>query len=85
MDDFTKVVILENESEAQFMASILEERGVPHRIRSYYDSSFDGLFQSQKGWGMISAPDAFHGEILDIISTLRHEPFDQGEMEDETE
>ena len=85
MDDFTKVVILENESEAQIMESILDERGIPHRIRSYYDSSFDGLFQNQKGWGIISAPDAFHEEILDIITNLREEPFDLKNMEDETE
>ena len=85
MDHFTKVVVLENESEAQFMESILDERGIPHRIRSYYDSSFDGLFQNQKGWGIISAPDSFHDEIMDIISALRKEPFNLEEMEDETE
>ena len=85
MDDFTKVVTLENESEARFMETILDERGIPYRIRSYYDSSFDGLFQNQKGWGIISAPDSFHDEILEIISDLRKEPFYAERMEEEAE
>lgn len=71
MEDFTKAAVLEDESEALLLESILIERDIPHLIRSYYDTSFDGLFQSQKGWGYVSAPLSHHGEIVDILQDLR--------------
>ncbi|MFO7737210.1 MAG: hypothetical protein R6V46_01930 [Desulfatiglandaceae bacterium] len=73
MEEFTKVSILENDIEAQLVESILTERGIPHRMRSYHDTAYDGLYQSQKGWGYVSAPKTFHGAVMDIISDLRRE------------
>ena len=71
MEDYTKVTVLENEIEAQLLDSVLTERDIPHRMRSYHDTAYDGLFQTQKGWGVVSAPSAFHQEILEILSDLR--------------
>jgi len=71
MDDYTKVALIDNEFEAQLLDSILEERGVPHLLRSYHDTAFDGLFQAQKGWGYVSAPARHHSEILKIIEDIR--------------
>lgn len=71
MGSYQKVINLENEDEARLLGSILEERAVPHLIRSYYDTAFDGLYQSQKGWGIVSAPESYHQEIREIISDLR--------------
>ena len=48
-EDFRKIVILENEIEAGLMDSILTERGIPHRLKSYHDTAYDGIFQVQKG------------------------------------
>ena len=70
-EDYVKTAILENENEARLLESILKDRGVPHLLRSYHDTAFDGLFQSQKGWGSISAPESYQEEILEIISDLR--------------
>jgi hypothetical protein len=71
MEDFKKVAMLENPFEAQLLASILSERGIPHRLRSYHDTAFDGLFQTQKGWGYISAFEKDHSEIKQILEDLR--------------
>ena len=71
MEDFEKVVNLENEDEARLLDSILNERDIPHLMRSYHDTAFDGLYQSQKGWGSVSAPLTYHTEIREIISDLR--------------
>ena len=60
MEEFTKVKILENEIEARLVDSILTERKIPHGMRSYHDTAYDGLYQSQKGWGYISAPKIYH-------------------------
>jgi hypothetical protein len=73
MDDYTKVTLLDNEFEAQLLDSVLTERGVPHLIRSYHDTAFDGLFQVQKGWGQVNAPPAYHKEILEIIDDIRND------------
>ena len=73
MEEYKKVATLENEIESQLLDSILNERNIPHLITSYYDTAYDGLYQTQKGWGYISAPEAYVKEIQEIISYLRKE------------
>lgn len=70
-EPYIRVDVLDDEIEAGLVAAILEERGVPHLIRSYHDTAYDGLFQTQKGWGLISAPAAFHQEILQVMEDVR--------------
>ena len=70
-EDYTKIATLENDIEAGLLESILTERDIPYRMISYHDTAFDGLFQTQKGWGYVSAPEAFHEEIEEILSDLR--------------
>ncbi len=73
MEDYIKVVTLDNEIEAGLLESILSERGIPHRMRSYHDTAYDGLFQTQKGWGCINAPESYREEIKEILSDVRKE------------
>jgi hypothetical protein len=73
MEDYIKVTILENEIEAQLLDSILTERNIPHIMRSYHDTAYDGLYQAQKGWGYVGAPKRYRKEIMGIISELRRE------------
>jgi len=70
MDGYEKIVVLDNEIEAQLMDSILTERNIPHRMRSYHDSAYDGIFQAQKGWGHIEAPLSYKEEIIAIQADL---------------
>jgi len=71
MKNYVKAAILENDIEARLLDSVLTEREIPHLMRSYYDTAFDGLYQSQKGWGYVSAPESYEEEIREIISELR--------------
>ena len=71
MENYKKVVTLDNHFEAQLLESILSERDIPHLMRSYHDTAFDGLFQTQKGWGYVSAPQEYLDEIMEILSDLR--------------
>ena len=73
MADYVKVSVLDNEIEAQLLDSILEERDIPHLMVSYHDTAYDGLFQTQKGWGHVSAPAPFKQEILEILDEVRKE------------
>ena len=61
MDDYSKIATLDNDIEAQLLDSILMERQIPHLMRSYHDTAYDGLYQTQKGWGIVSAPEAPSG------------------------
>ena len=74
MQEFKKILILENEIEAQLLDSILNEREIPHRIRSYHDSAYDGIYQTQKGWGRVDAPLEYKEEILSIYQDLPLQP-----------
>ncbi len=74
MEEFKKILTLENEIEARLLDSVLNERNIPHRIRSYYDSAYDGIFQTQKGWGAVLAPPQYQEEIELIYRDL---PFEQ--------
>jgi len=71
VENYIKIAILDNQFEAQMLESILKERGIPHLLKSYYDTAFDGLYQTQKGWGHISSPDQYSKEIKDILSDLK--------------
>lgn len=71
MGAYIKIAILDNEVEARLVDSVLSERAIPHLIRSYHDTAFDGLYQTQKGWGELRAPEAWKEEIMEIISDIR--------------
>jgi len=73
MADYVKVSVLDNEIEAQLLDSILDERDIPHLMVSYHDTAYDGLFQTQKGWGHVSSPAPFKHEILEILNEVRKE------------
>lgn len=70
MTKTTKILTLGNEIEAKLLSDILSERNIPHVIRSYYDSAYDGLFQAQSGWGHIEAPEEFRNQILIIYQDM---------------
>ena len=71
MNDFIKIATLDNGIEAQVLDSILNEREVPHQMRSYYDTAYNGIYQAHKGWGYVSAPESYRNEILEIIADLK--------------
>ncbi len=68
---FIRVSALENIIEAQVVESVLKEQEIPHRIRSFHDTAYDGLFQLQKGWGEIYAPPDKKKAIEDILDDIR--------------
>ncbi len=77
--EFINIAILENVIEAQLIASILDERNLPYRIRSFHDTAYDGLFQFQMGWGVLCSPLSNKGEILEILNDVRSKIFDNQE------
>ncbi len=70
MERFKKVLILDNEIQARLLDSILSEREIPHVMKSYHDSAYDGLFQAHRGWGHVEAPEEYAEEIKTIYKDL---------------
>jgi len=69
--EFIDIAILDNIIEAQLVESILNEQNIPHFIRSFHDTAYDGLFQVQMGWGKLCAPFSYKQEIIEILNDVR--------------
>jgi len=70
MEKLDKILVLNNEIEAKLLEEILQEKNIPHVFRSYHDSAYDGLWQTQSCWGHIEAPASYKEEILEIYSKM---------------
>jgi hypothetical protein len=81
---FIKIAVLENAIEAQLLSSVLDQYEIPHRLRSYHDTAYDGLFQLQKGWGEIYGPDNVQQQVLDALAELRSQAVDLSDTEPES-
>ena len=68
---YQRIAILENLIEAQLLSAALDDQGIGHRIRSYHDTAYDGLFQFQKGWGDIQASETDGPEVLRALADIR--------------
>ncbi len=66
------VIHFTNEIEAQILGDILNDEKIPYRIRSFHDSAYDGIFQMQKGWGQLEAPESYRNRINDLAEKVLH-------------
>jgi hypothetical protein len=85
MERFEKIALIEHEVEANCLREELNHRGIPHGMRSYYDSAYDGLFQFSAGWGHVEAPADRKDEILKILRTIRQDAAGQRNEADQQE
>jgi hypothetical protein len=81
---FIKIAVLENAIEAQLLSSVLTQYEIPHRLRSYHDTAYDGLFQLQKGWGEIYGSHEFKQQVIDALAELRSQAVDLSDTGPET-
>jgi hypothetical protein len=65
-----KILSFSNEFEAMLLDGLLTEKNIPHIIRSYHDSVYDGLWQTQTSWGHLEAPEEYADEILEIFNKM---------------
>lgn len=70
LDNFKKILILNNEFEASIMKEVLTERNIPHHIQSYHSIAYDGIFQFSQGWGHLEADPVYEKEILEIYQKV---------------
>ena len=70
-DKLIKITVVDNPVEAALFKSTFEDADIPFIIKENYDSAYDGIFESAKGWGEIYSPEKYKDEILKIIEDLR--------------
>jgi hypothetical protein len=70
MEVTVKILVFNNAIEAQLLDEILNEKEIPHIIKSYHDSAYDGLWQTQSAWGQIDAPEKYREEIVQIYTEM---------------
>ena len=69
-----KIAVLDNQVEARLLEGILNDHGIPHVLRSYHDSAYDGLFQTELGWGHIEAQAEYRERIEEVLADIRAAP-----------
>jgi hypothetical protein len=58
-----KILSLSSEFEAIRIKEILDIHEIPHMIRTFHDSVYDGIFQNQYGWGALEADETDEARI----------------------
>jgi hypothetical protein len=83
---FTKIAVLQDESEAERLHIELEREEIPHVMVSYEDPAFAGIFQTAKGWGHIEANEENKDAILSTLEDIRKiEPLASDELPDSSQ
>jgi hypothetical protein len=68
-----KIIELGNEIEARLLSEVLTDRNIPHILRSYHDSAYDGLWQTSTAWGFLESEDQFKEEIKALYAEISKE------------
>jgi hypothetical protein len=70
METLERIAILDDEIQSQLLEAVLSDLEIPHVLRTYHDSAYDGLFQTQKGWGVVMAPPEHREAILAVLADM---------------
>jgi hypothetical protein len=73
MDEFEKILDLNNEFEAERLEEILKDKNIPFGIVPVSDSAFGAIEILENGWGYLEAPSRFKDEILEIYAEISGE------------
>jgi len=70
MTKIVRILVFNNEIEANLLKEILTDKNIPHIVRSFHDSVYDGIYQINAGWGILEGPEEFRDEILKIYDEM---------------
>ena len=73
MDQFERILDLNNEFEAELLEEILKDKNIPYGIIPVSDSAFGSIEILENGWGYVEAPARFKDEILEIYAEITGE------------
>jgi hypothetical protein len=70
MKTTVRILVFNSEVEARLLSGLLEQKGIPHMLRSYHDSAYNGMWQTQTCWGFLEADEENREEILQIYREM---------------
>lgn len=73
MEQFEKILDLNNEFEAERLEEVLKEKNIPYGIVPISDSAFGSIEILENGWGYLEAPIRFKDEILGFYKDITEE------------
>lgn len=65
-----KILTLRTEAEALLLSGLLDQASIPHYLKSFHDSAYDGMWQTQTSWGTLWADEINRQAILDIYNNM---------------
>lgn len=74
-----KITLLKpfDDAEALALEKLLLDHGIKSEVISYHDTAYDGLFQSQKGWGVLNVDEDDFKKAKEIISKWKESSPDE--------
>ncbi|MCD6440692.1 MAG: hypothetical protein J7L86_02745 [Candidatus Marinimicrobia bacterium] len=70
MSEYQNITVLKNEIQARLLDTELKKRKIPHFLRTYHDAAYNGIYQQQKGWGIVEAPIEYKEDIMTILKDI---------------
>jgi hypothetical protein len=74
----------ENEAEAIALQAILKQHDIQAEVFSFHDTAYDGLFQSQYGWGVIKVEEVDYSQALRIVTEWKESPPNEVQWEEDS-
>lgn len=65
-----KILTINSEIEAIRIREIMDVNQIPCMIQSFHDTCYDGIFQTQYGWGVLVADEQDEEKILSLLKEL---------------
>jgi len=66
-----RLTTLENRFEADLITEVLTVEGIGFVLRTYEDTAYDGLFVTQKGYGVLLVNEEDETMALDLVREIR--------------
>ena len=67
---FVRAAVAGDRFEADVMKDALGKEGIPVLVRSFQDTSFDGIYVAQKGFAVIEVPESFQARARAVLESL---------------
>jgi len=67
---FVRAATAGDRFEADVIKDALGKEGIPVLVRTFQDTSFDGIYVPQKGWAVLEVPETFLERARFVIDAL---------------
>jgi len=71
MENFEKILVIDNEFEAELIEEVLMDKQIPYGIIVRDDSALGSITELESGWGYLEAPERCRAEIEAICKEIR--------------